>query len=319
MVRLVDDLMDVARITRGTIELKRERVRLADVLRVAAETSEPLVTQFGHALRRGPVDDGIWLEGDFTRLTQIFSNLLNNACKYSEPGRMIDMSVSAEAGYVAVRIADQGIGIRPDMLERIFDMFTQVDDSLERAHGGLGVGLTLVRNLVEMHGGSVAAESAGAGKGSAFIVRLPVTSERVPEVSEDSEDGLGAGTLRVLIVEDNPALAQTAGWLVETMGHDYRLAHNGNDALAMAAEYRPDVVMLDIGLPGMNGYDVCRLMRQKPELQNTLFIAQTGWGQSEHLQMASDAGFHHHMVKPVDYDRLEKVLDGFVAGRGAAR
>ena len=316
MVRLVDDLMDVARITRGTIELKRERVRLADVLRVAAETSEPLVAQFGHTLRRDPVDESIWLEGDFTRLTQIFSNLLNNACKYSEMGRAIDMSVAVEPGYVAVRIADQGIGIRPDMLERIFDMFTQVDDSLEQAHGGLGVGLTLVRNLVEMHAGSVTAESAGAGRGSAFTVRLPIASEPVSEVSGEGQGGFGAGTLRVLIVEDNPALAQTAGWLVETMGHDYRLAHNGNDALAAAVEYRPDVVMLDIGLPGMNGYDICRLMRQKPELQTTLFIAQTGWGQSEHLQMASDAGFHHHMVKPVDYDKLEKVLAGFVASRG---
>ncbi len=316
MVRLVDDLMDVSRITRGTIELKRERVRLADVLRVAAETSEPLVAQFGHTLQREPVDEDIWLEGDFTRLTQVFSNLLNNACKYSEPERTIDLSVTHTEGWVSVRVRDQGIGIRPEMLDRIFDMFTQVDGSLERAHGGLGVGLTLVRNLVEMHGGSVEAASAGPGKGSRFTVNLPVAGAPAAETAGEADVEADAGILRILIVEDNAALAQTAGWLVETMGHDYRLAHNGNDALATAGEYRPDVVLLDIGLPGMNGYDICRLMRQKPELKDTLFIAQTGWGQSEHRQMASDAGFHHHMVKPVDYDKLKTVLDTFVAGRG---
>ena len=315
MVRLVDDLMDVSRITRGTIELKRERLRLSDVLRVAAETSEPLVTQFGHTLQRGPVDEDIWLEGDFTRLTQIFSNLINNACKYSENDRTIDISVMRADEAVSVRVRDQGIGIRPEMLERIFDMFTQVDGSLERSHGGLGVGLTLVRNLVEMHGGDVSAISAGPGKGASFIVTLPIASEPSGESVDEAVEEGDAGALRVLIVEDNPALAQTAGWLVETMGHDYRLAHNGNDALAVAGEYRPDVVLMDIGLPGMNGYDICRLMRQKPELKDTLFVAQTGWGQQEHRQMASDAGFHHHMVKPVDYDKLQTALEAFAAGR----
>ncbi len=195
------------------------------------------------------------------------------------------------------------------MLDRIFDMFAQADDSLERAHGGLGVGLTLVRNLVEMHGGAVSAESEGPGSGSRFIVTLPAA---VAPGGDNGQEPVkapnGSGALRILIVEDNPALAQTTGWLVEALGHDYRLAHNGKDALVEAEAFRPDVIMLDIGLPGMNGYDICRAMRQNPTLASTLFIAQTGWGQTEHKQMATAAGFHHHMVKPIDYDRLQELL-----------
>jgi len=310
MVRLVDDLMDVSRITRGKIELKKEKLHLAEVLRVAAETSEPLITQFNHVFTLEPVDDGLWVEGDFTRLTQVFSNLLNNAAKYSEPGRRVTLATRVDGDAVVITVTDTGIGIRADMLDRIFDMFAQADDSLERAQGGLGVGLTLVRNLVEMHGGRVAAESDGPAKGSRFIVTLPLA--QAPSGKGTQKTGKtanGADMLRILIVEDNPALAQTTGWLVEALGHDYRVAHNGKDALAEADAFRPDVVMLDIGLPGMNGYDICRAMRQNPALASTLFIAQTGWGQSEHKQMATAAGFHHHMVKPIDYDRLQELLD----------
>ncbi len=309
MVRLVDDLMDVSRITRGKIELKKEKLHLAEVLRVAAETSEPLMTQFGHAFTLEPIDDGLWVKGDFTRLTQVFSNLLNNAAKYSEPGGRVVLSARRDGDRIVVSVADTGIGIRADMLDRIFDMFAQADDSLERAHGGLGVGLTLVRNLVEMHGGAVSAESEGPGSGSRFIVTLPAA---VAPGGDNGQEPVkapnGSGALRILIVEDNPALAQTTGWLVEALGHDYRLAHNGKDALVEAEAFRPDVIMLDIGLPGMNGYDICRAMRQNPTLASTLFIAQTGWGQTEHKQMATAAGFHHHMVKPIDYDRLQELL-----------
>ncbi len=308
MVRLVDDLMDVSRITRGKIELRRERLKLADILRVAEETSQPIITQFDHTLTAAPVDDDLWVEGDFTRLSQVFSNLLNNAAKYSDRSRTIAIDAEVHDGAVDIHVSDQGIGIRPEMIDRIFDMFAQVDDSLERSHGGLGVGLTLVRNLVEMHGGAVSVASEGLGKGSRFTIRLPL----MPAPANDAEAPVAvtAGTdgLKILIVEDNPALAQTSGWLVEAMGHDYRIAHNGADALAVAPDYRPDVVMLDIGLPGMNGYDICRAMRQEPALASTLFIAQTGWGQSEHKAMAEAAGFHHHMVKPVDYEKLQQLL-----------
>lgn len=314
MVRLIDDLMDVSRITRGKIELRKERLRLADTLRVAAETSDPLITKLDHTLTLAPIDEDLWVEGDFTRLTQVFANLLNNAAKYSEPNGRITVSATQVQDRILITIDDTGIGIRPGMLDHIFDMFTQGDDSLERAQGGLGVGLTLVRNLVEMHGGTVMAHSDGLGHGSRFTVNLPAApSPAAPSTADKSGSASTADTrqtdgLRVLIVEDNPALAQTTGWLVESLGHDYRLAQNGPDALDIAPAFRPDVVMLDIGLPGMSGYDICRAMRRMPELAGTLFIAQTGWGQSEHRQMAADAGFDHHLVKPVDFDRLQALL-----------
>ncbi|MGZ3304430.1 MAG: ATP-binding protein, partial [Asticcacaulis sp.] len=315
MIRLVDDLMDVSRITRGRIELKTERLKLADILSAAAETSEPLIAQFRHRLDLALPGPDVQVEGDFTRLTQVFSNLLNNAAKYSESGRAIRVTTEVSGGHAIVTVADQGIGVASEMLERIFDMFAQADDSLERSHGGLGVGLTLVRNLVEKHHGRIEAKSGGLGQGSQFVVTLPVipaAAEEISQMAEEKSPEPGDG-LRVLIVEDNEALAKTTGWLVEALGYDYRLAHNGAEALAVAADYRPQVVMMDIGLPGMNGYDLCRAMRAEPHLEETVFIAQTGWGQSEHRQMAQEAGFHHHMVKPVDFNRLQDMLASITA------
>jgi len=196
------------------------------------------------------------------------------------------------------------------MLEHIFDMFAQVDDSLERSQGGLGVGLTLVKKLVEMHGGSVTVRSDGLGKGSEFMVHLPTIPEDADTAVAEAprEQPAASSGLRILIVEDNDALAQTTGWMVEMLGHDYRLASNGKDAIALAAEYLPNVVMMDIGLPGMNGYDLCAAMRAEPYLKDTIFIAQTGWGQDEHRQRAREAGFHHHMVKPLYLEALEALL-----------
>ncbi len=196
------------------------------------------------------------------------------------------------------------------MLGHIFDMFAQVDDSLERSQGGLGVGLTLVKKLVEMHGGTVTVRSEGLGKGSEFMVHLPTlpAADDVVTTEAPQPEAAAVTGLHILIVEDNEALAQTTGWMVEMLGHDYRLAGNGKDALAMAAEYRPNVVMMDIGLPGMNGYDLCAAMRTEPHLKDTIFIAQTGWGQDEHRQRAKEAGFHHHMVKPLYLEALEALL-----------
>ncbi len=310
MVRLVDDLMDVSRITRGKVELKKERVRLADIVAGAVETSQPLIEQFSHALSVDLPEAPIWLDADVTRLTQIFSNLLNNAAKYSEAGGRITVSSHTDASRVRVDIADTGIGIRPDMVGRIFDMFAQVDGSLERAHGGLGVGLTLVKTLVEMHGGMISVHSDGPGKGSTFTVDLPVAvvEQETAAVSEHGIEEASSSGLRIMIVEDNEALAQTTGWLVEMLGHDYRLAHSGREALDTVMDYRPQVMMLDIGLPGMNGYDLCRELRQLPDLKDTVFIAQTGWGQDEHRQRAREAGFDHHMVKPIALDSLDSVL-----------
>ncbi len=310
MVRLVDDLMDVSRITRGKIELKTDTVDLAEVLRCAVEISKPHIDQFGHKLTLNLPETAVTLQADFTRLAQVFSNLLNNAAKYSPPDGEISVEIDLHRDSADVRVKDKGIGIRPDMLEHIFDMFAQVDDSLERSQGGLGVGLTLVKKLVEMHSGSVTVRSDGLGKGSEFMVHLPTLSRDADTTvaEEPRAQPAAAGGLRILIVEDNDALAQTTGWMVEMLGHDYRLAGNGKDALAMAETYLPNVVMMDIGLPGMNGYDLCAAMRALPYLKDTTFIAQTGWGQDEHRQRSREAGFHHHMVKPLYLEALEALL-----------
>jgi len=310
MVRLVDDLMDVSRITRGKIELKTDTIDLGDVLGCAVEISKPLIDQLGHKLSFNLPQNPVNLQADFTRLAQVFSNLLNNAAKYSPAGGEIRLEVDVHRDSVDVRVKDKGIGIRPDMLEHIFDMFAQVDDSLERSQGGLGVGLTLVKKLVEMHGGRIAVRSGGLGKGSEFMVHLPTMSAgpAASAAEEPRPQAAAGGGLRILVVEDNEALAQTTGWMVEMLGHGYRLAGNGKDALTLAAEYRPDVVMMDIGLPGMNGYDLCAAMRAEPHLKDTVFIAQTGWGQDEHRQRAKEAGFHHHMVKPIYLESMEQLL-----------
>ena len=310
MVRLVDDLMDVSRITRGNIELKTDAIDLSEVLSCAIEISKPHIDQFGHKLSVDLPQNPVSLHADFTRLAQVFSNLLNNAAKYSPEGGEIRLETDVHRDGVDVRVKDNGIGLRPDMLEHIFDMFAQVDDSLERSQGGLGVGLTLVKKLVEMHGGRVTVRSEGLGKGSEFMVHLPTltateTTETVAAPQTQTADSAG---LRILIVEDNEALAQTTGWMVEMLGHDYRLAGNGKDGLVLAEQYRPNVVMMDIGLPGMNGYDLCAAMRAEPHLKDTIFIAQTGWGQDEHRQRAKEAGFHHHMVKPLYLEALEALL-----------
>ena len=310
MVRLVDDLMDVSRITRGRVELKTDTVDLGEVLRCAVEISQPHIDQFGHKLTLNLPENPVTLQADFTRLAQVFSNLLNNAAKYSPPDGDISLEVDVHRDSADIRVKDRGIGIRPDMLEHIFDMFAQVDDSLERSQGGLGVGLTLVKKLVEMHGGAVTVRSDGLGKGSEFMVHLPTISDDTETAVAEAprEQTASGGGLRILIVEDNEALAQTTGWMVEMLGHDYRLAGNGKDAMAMAADYLPNVVMMDIGLPGMNGYDLCAAMRAEPHLKDTIFIAQTGWGQDEHRQRAREAGFHHHMVKPLYLEALEALL-----------
>jgi signal transduction histidine kinase len=312
MVRLVDDLMDVARITRGKIVLKPERLDVRDILNAAVEISQPLIDQFEHTLIADLPNEQVWLDADMTRLAQVFSNLLNNAAKYSEPGREIRLSVEAAEGFVTVRIKDQGLGMTRETLTRIFDMFAQADGSLERAHGGLGVGLTLVKALVEMHRGTISAFSPGLNAGSEFAVRLPLaegndTMSTVETPIENVETSSGGG-LRILIVEDNEALAQTTGWMIEMIGHDYKLAHNGPDAIELSKTYCPGVVMMDIGLPGMNGYDLCALMKTEPHLKDTVFIAQTGWGQDEHRQRAKEAGFDHHLVKPVYLELLQETL-----------
>lgn len=308
MERLVDDLMDVSRITQGKIELKHDIVDLADVLKSAIETSMPLVREKRLSFDYQPPEKAVSVHGDAARLVQIFSNLLNNAAKYTERGG-ITLAVRDDAKWVRISVQDTGIGIAPHMLSSIFELFTQADSALEHARGGLGIGLTLVRSFVDMHGGAIHVESGGIGQGSIFTVTLP-KEERLPPARESETPSDGKSRIkRVLVVDDNESSANTLGWIFELLGHDCKVAHNPGRALEIASEFLPDVILLDIGMPEMNGYELCRLMKRQPAFKDTVFVAQTGWGQKEHLEQSRAAGFHRHLVKPIDVNMLRKLMN----------
>jgi len=309
MVRLVDDLLDVSRISHGKIELIKKSMPLADAISMALETVLPLAEAKGHRLTIDLSKETVWLNADGHRLAQVFANLLNNAVKYTEPGGVIRVEASVKGDVVEVAICDNGIGIPANMLPSIFEMFTQVDTSVERSQGGLGIGLTLVRNLVDLHGGNVRAESKGIGQGSVFTVRLPLsispaTVEHKPQAAAASP----ARKLRVLVVDDNHNLAKTLGWMVEALGHEVKVVCEGKEVIATAQSYLPDVILLDIGLSGMNGYDLAKEIRKHPKLKHCLLIAQTGWGQPEHRRRSKEAGFDHHLVKPVEMETLAQLF-----------
>jgi len=310
MVRLIDDLMDVSRISRGKLELQRERIALAAVVNSAVESSSPLIEQMGHQLTVSLPRQEIFVDADMTRLAQVVLNLLNNAAKYSDRGGHIQLSVEREGDDAVVTVKDTGIGIAADQLPRVFDMFTQVGGSPERSQGGLGIGLTLVARLVNLHGGQVEARSEGLGKGSAFAVRLPVAVDPSRPLAPGVEDEPAAtkSSLRVLIVDDNRDGTDSLAEMLRMMGNDTRTAYDGQQGVAVAGEYRPDVILLDIGLPLLNGYEACRLIRQQPWGQGVLLIAVTGWGQDEDRRRSHDAGFDHHMVKPVDAQALMSMI-----------
>jgi PAS domain S-box-containing protein len=320
MVHLIDDLLDLSRISRGKIELRKERVDLAEVLKSALETSRPVIDEYGHKLIVNLPAEPIPLDADLVRLAQVFLNLLNNAAKYTDRGGTIWLSAEREGETVLVRVRDNGVGIPATMLPRIFEMFTQVDRSLERAQGGLGIGLTLVRRLVDMHGGTVEAQSAGVGKGSEFIVRLPVARERAAEKSRDcSKKGSAAargGGHRILVVDDNQDAADSLALLLRMKGHDVRTAYDGLAAIDAAASHKPDVVLLDVGLPRLNGFDVARRLRESEDLRQVLLVALTGWGHEEDRRRSKEAGFDHHMVKPADPAALDRVLDSLASRHG---
>ena len=310
MVRLVDDLMDVSRITTGKVELQKKRLQLTDVLNSAVETSRSLIEQMGHELSVDLPNEPIILDADFTRLAQVFLNLLNNAAKYSEPCGQLRIQAQLHGNEVVVSFQDTGIGIAADQLPRIFDMFSQVERSLEKSQGGLGIGLSLVRRLVELHGGSVEAKSEGVGSGSEFVVRLPVVVQsKVPPL--ESIETMRADlkpTLRVLVVDDNHDSLTTLSMLLKILGHKVHTASDGEQALSATREFGPEVILLDIGLPKLNGYEVCRRIRQQPGGDKIFIIAQTGWGQAEARQKSHDVGFDHHMVKPLDTKALMVLL-----------
>jgi PAS domain S-box-containing protein len=311
LTRLLDDLLDVSRITAGRLDLRQARVDLAEVLQVAAETSRPLIEEHGQAFALTLPPHPITLDGDLTRLAQVIANLLNNAAKYTDRGGYIWLTAEQRGLEAVVTVRDTGIGIPPELLPRIFEMFMQADRSLERSHSGLGIGLTLARQIVERHGGTLTAHSDGAGTGSAFIIRLPVLPEAAPappRTRPAREGQVPVAARRILVVDDERIAAASLGKLLTILGHETRTAYDGLETVGVAEAFRPDVVLLDIGLPKMNGYEVARKIRQQPWGQGMVLIALTGWGQEADRQRARDAGFDHHLVKPVALAALTQML-----------
>jgi PAS domain S-box-containing protein len=313
MVRLVDDLLDVSRISSGKLELRKEPVQLSAVVGSAVEASRPLIDHMGHELTMALPKQTIVVEADATRLAQVFSNLLNNSAKYMDRGGHIRLAVERQGSDVVVSVKDSGIGIAADHLPCIFEMFSQVERSLERSQGGLGIGLTLVKRLVEMHGGRIEARSDGLGKGAEFIVRLPVVvgASEPPAADEGDGEEVPKSSLRILVVDDNRDGADSLVMLLRIMGNNTRTAYDGQQGVEVAEDFRPDVILLDIGLPILNGYEACRCIRERPWGKNVVLIAVTGWGQDDDRRRSHEAGFDHHLVKPVDPRGLMKLLSGF--------
>jgi signal transduction histidine kinase len=304
LVRLVDDLLDLSRVTLGKIELRRERLDLRTVIDSSLETTRSLLDAAGHELSVQLPERPLLLDLDPARMSQVFANLVNNAVKYTPRGGRIAITVEEESATLAVRIRDTGVGIPPEMLPRVFEMFTQLGGS----QGGLGIGLTLVRRLVELHGGTVEAASAGAGHGSTFTVRLPLLVPPVPARAPARDGEPSVSGIKVLVVDDNLDAAESLAMLLELRGNQTRLAHTGPDALAAAAAFQPQVVFLDIGLPGLDGYEVAQRLRAAPLRPRPLLVAVTGWGSADDRQRARDAGFDLHLVKPVDSVAIDAAL-----------
>jgi len=319
MVRLVDDLLDVSRISRGKIPLRRVRIELASTIFAAEETIRPMCEQLNHVLTVSMPTEPIFLYADPTRLAQIVGNLLNNACKFTDPGGTIQLVVELDVHYVEITVRDNGIGIAADQLGRIFEMFVQIDTSLERSISGLGIGLTLVNSLVEMHDGVASVRSDGLGSGSQFTVRLPILTEVRLEAPARRLDGhIEQVGRRILVVDDNRDAARSLADLLTVVGHKTHAAHDGEAAVANALTFLPDVILLDIGLPRVNGYEACRRIREQSLGRDLVIIAITGWGQDEDRRKSQEAGFDGHLVKPVAYADLATMLDKLLPAHIAA-
>jgi len=311
LVRLIDDLFDVSRITQGRLELRKEKLDLSVALKMAVETSRPLIESRQHTLHVSAAPDAFFVDADATRIAQVFANLLNNSAKYSPPGSSITARVTREGHNAVVTITDNGVGIPQAMLSRVFEMFERVDRDTEVTPDGLGIGLTLVRRLVELHGGTVTAQSEGLNCGSTFIVKLPLwQAASLPQEvhAMPTETQEGTARRKILVVDDNRDSAMSLSLLLELDGHDVRRAYDGIEALEIADAFRPEVTLLDIGMPRLDGYGAARELRQRDWAKESLLVALTGWGQAEDKRMAREAGFDHHMVKPVDPDALRRLL-----------
>jgi signal transduction histidine kinase len=322
LTRLVEDLLDVSRISHGKIKLQRRPLDMAEVVERAVESCRPFIDAKRHAFTVMLPSTPAWVNGDAVRLTQVVANLVHNAAKYTEDGGRIRLSLERDAhgaGEVIVRVRDSGVGIATDMLARVFDLFTQVERTVDRAEGGLGIGLALVRHLVELHGGSVAAASDGPQRGAEFVVRLPgIAAPRDAAVgpSRPAIKAPAAAGLRVLVVDDNRDSAKTMSFLVRRMGHQVRTAFDGGEAIEAAVEFHPDVVLLDLGLPVVDGFEAARRIRAT-SADPPILVALTGWGQEEDRRRTKSAGFDHHLVKPIDRRTLQGLLDGIVSMKHA--
>jgi PAS domain S-box-containing protein len=314
LVRLIDDLLDVSRITQGRLELHRERLDLAKVLQLALETARPLLETRQHRVHVIWPQEPLCVDGDATRLAQVFANLLNNSAKYSEAGGQITIAAMRDGNDAVVKVADAGVGITREMLPRVFDMYTRTAPARTSGQDGLGIGLTLVKRLVELHGGSVEAQSEGPGKGSVFSVRLALAESPSPHAlpysagERATRSGERAGS-RVLVVDDNRDTATSLALMLDLNGYEIRTASDGLEALGVAEDFRPEFVLLDIGMPRLDGYETARAIRSRPWGGSVTLLALTGWGQEEDKQRAREAGFDYHLTKPVDPQLLQQLLD----------
>jgi PAS domain S-box-containing protein len=318
MVRLVDDLLDVSRITRGKLELRRSQVDLGDIVRNAVEASRPLIDEAQHQFELRMPDKRFLLYADANRLTQVLTNLLNNAAKYTPRQGRIELTVEGSTSEAVIMVSDTGIGIPTDKLDRVFEMFAQINDSNEYGHTGLGIGLTLVKRLVEMHGGSVDVQSRGRNLGTSFQVRLPVLPEP-PVLAGGAFNNLNDATLlvkrRVLVVDDNADALESLSRLVKLMGNEVRSAHDGLEAIEVARTFQPDVVLMDLGMPRLNGFEAARRIRQEPWGRGLALVATTGWGQDGDRRRTAEAGFDCHLVKPIEIASLREVLGASLTSR----
>jgi CheY-like chemotaxis protein len=316
MVHLVNDLLDIARVSTGKVVLQAERVQLQAVVASAVETSMPLLEAAQHTLALRVPESPVWLDVDLVRMSQVLSNLLSNAAKYTPPGGRVSVDAAVEGGQAVIRVSDTGIGIPQEAMGAIFEMFTQVARSLDRSKGGLGIGLSLVRHLVRLHGGTVAADSAGPGLGSSFTVRLPLAqpaAAALPQAGEAAAPGASAG-LRILVTDDNIDAADSLAALLEAGGHAVRTAYDGEQALRLAPEFAPELAFLDIGMPGMDGYQTARALRALPQLAGLRLVALTGWGAREDRARSREAGFDAHLLKPAAPEQLAAILAGVNSG-----
>ncbi len=310
MVRLVDDLLDVSRVMRGKITLKAGEVELATVVAQAVEIAQPLIEAQGHALDISLPGDSLAVHGDSVRLAQVVGNLLTNAAKYTEPKGHIGVSAVLEGGEAVLMVSDDGLGIAPDLLPHVFDLFVQADHQAARSQGGLGIGLTLARNLAELHGGTLTGSSAGLGKGSQFTLRLPVVAHARPELrpAAGAPQAVAASGLRLLVVDDNADAADALATLLRLYGHEVCVVYDGASALRQVEATRPELVFLDIGMPVMDGFEVTRRIRSMPGFEKTPIAALSGWGQSEDRKRSAEAGCDYHLVKPPDFKEIEALL-----------